>query len=162
MKIEVRHIVAVVLLLFAWKGNEIDLSWPPALRATTAAPTPPAELQAWAADVRPIAAKMLPTDRLYLANLYDAMAFVLLRDGDRTQPIIDTTEAFANFHGGTLNLAIDRSKVGKYPGLDKAIDKVFFTALATDEPKALTSDERKRLISACGVLSHAFGIATDG
>lgn len=162
MKIEVRHIVAAVLLLFAWKGSELDLSWPPAPNTTIAAPTPAKEFRQWADPVKALVPKMLPADRIYLAHLYDAMAFVLLRDRDRETPIIGTTEAFANFHGGTLDLAIDKAKVGRYPGLAEAIDQTFLTAVGTDEPRALTADEKQRLIVACGVLSYTFGIGRDG
>lgn len=162
MKIEARHIVAGLLILFAWKGNELDMVWPPAGRIDVVAPVPSPELQAWASELKPIAAKMLPSDRVYLSHLYDAMAFVLLRDKDRTDPIISTTEDFAAFHSGTLVLAIDKAKVGKYPGLAEAIDKAFFAALGTDEPRKMTDEEKGRLIVACGVLSHTFGIGRDG
>ena len=162
MKIELRHIVAALLILFAWKGNVLDLSWPPAARTEVVAPTPAPELQAWASEVKPIAAGMLPGDRVYLSNLYDAMSFVLMRDKDRDDPIISTTEDFAAFHAGTLTLAIEKAKVGKYPGLDKAIDKAFLSALGTDEPRKMTDEEKGRLIMACGVLSHTFGIGRDG
>ena len=162
MKIEVRHIVAALLILFAWKGNVLDMPWPPAIRTEVVAPVPAPELQAWAVDVKPIAAGMLPSDRVYLSNLYDAMSFVLLRDKDRDDPIISTTEDFAAFHAGTLTLAIEKSKIGKYPGLDKAIDKAFLTAIGTDEPRKMTDEEKARLAVACGVLSHTFGIGRDG
>ena len=162
MKIELRHIVAALLILFSWKGNVLDMSWPPDGTKNIVAPSPTPELQAWANDVKPIASGMLPGDRVYLAHLYDAMAFVLMRDKDRDDPIISTTEDFAAFHAGTLTLAIEKAKVGKYPGLDKAIDKAFLTALGTDEPRKMTDEEKTRLIVACGVLSHTFGIGRDG
>lgn len=163
MKIEARHIVAGLLILFAWKGNVLDLTWPPAGTADIVAPVPSPELQAWATDVRPIADKMMPGDRAYLASFYDSLAFVLLRDRERKSgQIIQTTEDFVVFHGGSLEAAIDKKKVGLYPGLDKAIDKVFLTALGTDEPRQMTDDEKRRLVVACGVLSHVFGINRDG
>lgn len=162
MKIEPRYIVAGLLILFAWKGNELDMTWPIPPRTDVIAPAPAPELQAWADDARKIASGMLPGDRVYLSHLYDAMAFVLMRDKDRPDPIIITTEDFVAFHAGTLKLAIDKAKVGKYPGLDKAIDKAFLTALGTDEPRTMTDEEKSRLIIACGVLSHTFGIGRDG
>lgn len=161
MKIGVRYIVAAILLVFAWKGNEMTLSWPPAgVRVPAGDPSP--EQRQWASDVRAIAARMLPSDRTYLSNMYDAMAMVVRRDAERAAPIIDTTEAFARFHGGSLDFSIDLEKVGIYPGLDKAIDKVFFEALGTDEPRALKASDRERLIDACNVLSYTFGIGRDG
>lgn len=163
MKIEARHIVAVVLLIYAWKGHLTDLTWPPVPMTDIAAPEPSPEFKKWADDIRPILPKMLPGDRTYLANFYDSMAFILLRDKDRKDgPIIQTTEDFAVFHGGSLEAAIDRAKIGNYPGLDVAIDKVFFTAVGTDEPRKLTDSERDRLIVACGVLTDVFGIGRDG
>ena len=163
MKIELRHIVAVCLLLFAWKGHVLDMEWPPLPGVVVSPPSPSPERMAWAADVRGIAPRMLPADREYLSSFYEGLAFVLLRDKDRTGgPIIRTTDEFATFHGGSLEAAIDKAKVGIYPGLDKAIDKVFFAALDTDEPKKLTDAERESIVAACGVLSYTFKIGRDG
>lgn len=169
MKIEARHIVAALLLWFAWKGNTLDLSWPPAGMERIVSPkvTPSEEHAKWCQGVQKIAATMIPPDRIYLSHLYDAMAFVLLRDFDRTDPIVTTTDSFSSFHGGTLALAIDKAKVGKYPGLDKAIDAAFFAALGVSDPsagiesKALTKEEKQRLVAACGVLSYTFEIGRD-
>ena len=161
MKIDVRHIVAVILLLFAWKGNTLDLPWPPVDEVVSVS-EPSADQKKWATDLRVIAPRILPGERVYLSNLYEAMRSIIERDGKRDAPIINTTEAFARFHGGTLELAIDLDKVGKYPGLDVAIDKVFFEALGTDEPRSLTDVERQKVMDACTVLSYTFGIGRDG
>lgn len=163
MKIEMRYIVAACLLVFAWKGHISDMKWPPFPVTSVAAPEPSLAHKAWAADVRIVAQKMLPTDREYLANFYEGLAFILLRDKDRSDgPIIQTTEDFVAFHAGSLAAAIDKAKVGIYPGLDKAIDKVFFAATETDEPKKLTDEERDQLVAACGVLSYTFRVGRDG
>jgi len=157
MKIPARYLVAVMILAFAWKGNELTVLWPPAPLTQIDTPKPEARLLAWAEPLRPILSRMLPKDRLYLASLYDAMAFVLMRDGDRERPIVGTTEQFANFHAGTLKLAIDKASVGKYDGLAEAIDLVYVNALGADI-RALDKDSRVKLIAACGVLSWTFGI----
>lgn len=157
MKIPARFIVAAILLVFAWKGSELTTLWPPAPMKSIDTPKPAPELLKIAEPLRPILPRMLPKDRTYLANLYDAMAYVMLRDGDREKPIVSTTDGFANFHAGTLRLAIDKSSVGKYPGLAEAIDQVFLTAVGPDV-KAIDKDTRTRLIAACGVLSWSFGI----
>lgn len=160
MNIQSRHIVAVTLLFFAWKGSELSTVWPPAPTKGIDTPKPPPELLKLADGLRPVAARMLPKDRLYLSSLYDAMAYVIMRDSDRERPIIGTTEAFANFHAGTLRLAIDRAKVGKYPGLAEAIDQVFVRALGADV-RELDNESREKLIAACGLLSWTFEIGRD-
>lgn len=151
MKFSWRHAVAVILLVFAWKGSTISLEWPQPLASVTT-PRPDASLIIWAQPLRGVLPKMLPADREYLARFYDAMAFVLLRDGDREEPILKTTDDFVVFHGGSLGMAIDREKVGKYDGLDAAIDETFVNACGADAA-AITPELRKRLVSACGVLA---------
>lgn len=158
----VRLAVAVVILLFAWKGSTLDMPWPP--KGTTPAskpvPAPEERLRAWAEPLRPILPAIMPHDRAYLSNLYDAMSFVLLRDGQRDEPIVSTTEKLAAFHANSLRLAIDKDKVGKYDGLDRAIDSVFMTA-AGPEAKTLDQDTRIKVVAACQVLSWAFAIKND-
>lgn len=149
--------MAAVLLLFAWKDSFVSISWPPKGIASVESPKPDRELLKWADEVGKVAPKMLPGDRQHLAAFYDAMAFVLLRDGDRSQPIISDTDKFVAFHAGSLNLAIEKKNVGKYPGLDKAIDYAFFSAIGP-ESSSMDRDKRNALVAACGVLSWAFGI----
>ena len=160
MKIEARHIVAGVLLFFAWRGGELGVKWPqlpqpPA--AVAVAAKPPAEQLAWATELKAIVPKMLPSDRQYLAAFYDATKFVLTQDGERSTPIIGDTDKFTVFHAGSLQLAIQKKNVGKYPGLDKAIDSVFFNAVGADV-KAIDKATGEKLIAACNVLAHAFRI----
>lgn len=155
-----RYIVAAILLVFAWKGSDLSLYWPPAPYAEIKTPQPSPELMRWAAPLRSVLPKMLPDDRKYLATFYDAMAFVLIRDGEREMPIVGSTEQFANFHAGSLRLAIDKDNVGKYPGLAEAIDETFVNANGP-EVKKIDADTRARLVSACGVLAYSFGIHRD-
>ena len=54
--------MAATLLFFAWKGNELDLPWPPEGGRNVVKPEP--ETLAWVEDV-PVE-NMLPKDRLYL------------------------------------------------------------------------------------------------
>jgi hypothetical protein len=151
-----RYIVAAMLLFFAWKGAVLEMEWPPS-PAKVLAPAPPPESLKWATSLRPIASKMTPRDRAYLANFYEAIAFVLLRDGDRPTPIITDTNKFEAFHAGSLDLAIDRKDVGKYDGLGPAIDEVFVAANGADI-KTLDADARGKMVAACGVLSWTFTI----
>lgn len=152
-----RFAVAAVLLLFAWKGADISMPWPPKATDDIVAPKPGPELMALAEPLRPILPKMLPGDRKYLANFYEACAFVLMKDGDRDQPIIGTTDQFVTFHAGSLRLAIEKAKVGKYAGLGEALDQVFVQANGAD-PKKIDSAVRNRLIATCGVLSWVLNI----
>jgi len=158
VKTEWRYIVAVVLLLFAWKGSSIKMDWPPSPRTVVATPKPEKELLVWAEPLRKILPTMVPADRQYLANFYDAMAFVLIRDSKRSDPIIKTTEDFAVFHGGSLQAAIDKESVGKYPGLAEAIDQAYGTAVGTDDVVVIDADTRTRLTAASGVLSWVLTI----
>ena len=160
MTIKVRYIVAAILLLFAWKGSELSFPWPPAPAKTIDPPRPSQEWLTLAEPLRPILPRMLPKDREYLASVYDALAYVILRDGDREKPIISSTDGFANFHAGTLRLSIDKAKVGAYPGLAEAIDQVFVNALGADV-RELDKESRKRLIAACGTLAWSFGVRRD-
>lgn len=161
MTISPRYIVAAVLLVFAWRGNILDVSWPSAPKATSQTPRPSADLLAHAEPLRAILPQMLPKDRAYLSAFYDAMSLVLLRDGERADPIIGTTDQFSGFHAGSLRLAIDKSAVGKYPGLAEAIDKTI-ASIAGEESRKMDSDLRKRFIAACCVLAWSLGIAGDG
>jgi len=160
VKLEARHIVAGIILFFAWRGGELGMKWPqmpqPAA-AVAVAEKPTAEQLAWATELKAILPKMLPSDRQYLAAFYDATAFVLKQDGDRSTPIIGDTDKFTVFHAGSLQLAIQKKNVGKYPGLDKAIDSVFFDAVGADV-KAIDKATGEKLIAACNVLAHAFRI----
>lgn len=156
----VRLVVAAVILVFAWRGSILDVSWPPSPAEVIDGPAPDKRLLAWAEPLRPIVGRMLPSDREYLANFYDAMSFVILRDGKRDDPIVSTTEKFATFHAGSLRLAIDKENVGKYPGLAAAIDEVFMKA-GGPEVKSIDTDTRDALVAACQVLSWTFSIHRD-
>lgn len=160
MKLEVRHIVAVVLLFFAWKGSTLKIDWPPAPHTNIDSPAPDKALLAWADPVRKKVNSMLPGDRQYMASFYDSLAFILLRDKGRDVPIIGTTEQFANFHAGSLQAAIDKAKVGKYPGLGEAIDETFVNAIGADI-RRLDDESRTKLTAACGVLSYVFAVKRD-
>lgn len=146
--------MAAVLLFFAWKGNTIDIPWPPSDGGREVVKPEPETLR-WVEDV-PVD-KMLPKDRLYLADLYDAMAWVVMRDKLRDQPVMQTNEDFVRFHAGSLQLSIDRGDVGKYPGLGKAVDQVFKDCLGT-EVVQLDDDEFDILIAACNALAWRFSI----
>ncbi len=149
--------MAATLLFFAWKGNEIDLPWPPSDGGGRQVVKPEPETLEWVEDV-PVE-RMLPKDRLYLADFYDAMAWVVMRDKlrDQNQKVLKTNEDFVRFHAGSLQLCIDRGDVGKTPGLGEAVDQVFVDALG-DDAIPLGDDELDMLIAACNALSWRFSI----
>lgn len=152
--------MVAVLLVFAWRGSVLNFEWPRNGDPGRGAPKPPPEVLELAAPLRPFLPKMTHTDRLYLASFYDAMAYILLTDAGRDRPIISDTEKFATFHGGSLQLAVDKKDVGKYPGLGQAIDEVLASA-AGSEVAPVNEKTRNSLIGACGVLSWSFDIHRD-
>lgn len=153
--------MAAVLLLFAWKGSALTVSWPPAPAATVVVPKPEPVLLEWAEPMRAILPGMLVKDREYLASFYDAMTFILIRDGGRSKPIVDTTDKFVVFHAGSLQMAIDKANVGKYPGLGEAIDQTIVNAIGADV-RALSPEDRTKLTAACSVLAYVLKVGNDG
>lgn len=153
-----RLLVAAVILFFAWRGSVSSIHWPP-LEAVAGVrcPQPSAENRRWAAPLTTSLSKITPPDRNYLANFYDAMAFVVERDGKQAKPVITDTGKFEAFHGGSLRLAVDREDVGKYPGLGEAIDATIANALGSDA-KSLDEATRQRVVDACAVLAWTFTI----
>lgn len=153
--------MAAVLLLFAWKGSALTVSWPPAPAATVVVPKPDSVLLEWAEPMRAILPGMLAKDREYLASFYDAMTFILIRDGGRPKPIVDTTDKFVVFHAGSLQMAIDKANVGKYPGLGEAIDQTIVNAIGADV-RPLSPEDRTKLTAACSVLAYVLKVGNDG
>lgn len=152
--------VGVVLLVFAWKGSSLNVTWPPD-NGPVVLPQPEARLLVWAEPMRAVLPKMLAKDREYLSNFYDAMTFVLMRDTAREKPIVVTTGDFVILHTGSLQMAIDRGAVGKYPGLGEAIDQTIVNAIGADQ-RPLSADDRTKLTAACGVLSYVLKVGRDG
>lgn len=157
---QARYLVAAVLLFFAWKDANVSVLWPPAQVEIAPSEKPSAEKLAWAKQLRGKVAGMLPKDRIYLASFYDAVLFVLAQDGRRAQPLVSNTEKFAAFHANSLQLAIEKGNVGKYPGLDDAIDAVFFSAAGPDV-KEVDAATRTQLSDAAAVLAWVFRIRAD-
>lgn len=153
-----RWIVAGMLLFFAWRGATLKIQWPLAINGKTATLKQPdtADLK-WAAEVKKVAARMTPKDRLYCSNFYAALQFVIQNDGDRDDPIISDTTKFQTLHSGSLDLAIKRGDVGKYAGLGEAIDQTFIAATGASA-QSMTPAVRAKVTEACGVLAWTFAI----
>lgn len=144
-----------MLLFFSWRGAALKIEWP----AESAQPLRlerPADLQL-AGDVQKIAARMTPKDRAYMAHFYDALGWVLNRDGERDKSIITDTNKFEMFHSQSLDMAIDRKDVGKYDGLGAAIDQTFISSAGADSQN-VTPAVREKLLKACSVLAWTFQI----
>jgi hypothetical protein len=91
-----------------------------------------------------------PADKARVAGIYDGMKFVLARDkGQR----INTTEKWRDFQANTLQLAVEQ--VGKYPGLDVAIEGVFKTVLGTDDVLPVNPETQQKLLRACEIISNS-------
>ena len=149
MRIPARLIVAAVLVLFAWWDASIAVLVPP-----TGGPAPSQEVRALAAPVD--ASKMLPHDRQYMSAFYEALCYVLERDG----ALIGTTEQFARFHAGSLQLSIDKKAVGKYAGLGESVDEVFVGAAGADV-QTVTTEVRGKIADACRALAWKFAVHGD-
>lgn len=158
MSLKARLFVAAIILVFAWRDAASLMSWVP--RTNPGVPKPPAEILELASPLRDVLPRMTPKDRLYLASFYDAMAHILVVDGERDKPIIGDTERFAVFHAGSLRLAINRGDVGKYDGLGEAIDLAFVAAAGADVQQ-ISPAVRAKLVAACGALSWSFTIGRD-
>ncbi len=149
--------MAGVLLVFCWRGASLDVQWPQLALPKAEQATPTSDQLKWAEPLKPILRTMLPQDRMYLSNFYDAMEYILTQDAGRSLPILGDSDKFIAFHAGSLTAAIDKAKVGKYPGLDNAIDQVFFAACGADAT-TIGPKEREHLMDACRVLRHAFRV----
>jgi hypothetical protein len=152
-----RYVVAAILVYFAWNGVRFDMEWPPKGETSQTIAVPSESQLAWAEPLKAILPKMLAADREYLSAFYDALGFVVFQDGSRSSPAITSSDQFVQLHAGSLNLAIEKRNVGKYPGLDRAIDQVFLAACGA-ESVSLTKESRMTLVSACNTLAWAFRI----
>jgi hypothetical protein len=75
---------------------------------------------------------------------------VITRDNGQ---LVNNTERLAVLQANTLKLAVDQ--VGKYPGLDKAIEAVFASAVGTDDVVTVTPEIATKLSAACAVIVNS-------
>jgi hypothetical protein len=100
-----KHALVVIAALFA-----LSTFLPPRQAATVDGPVAQALKSA------------SPTDRARVAGLYRALADVTARDGGR---LITTTAEWRALHSNALRLGVGGTDlVGRYPGLDKAVEEV--------------------------------------
>lgn len=124
----------------------------PKLGKPVAPVAPVAEHDTNAEIVRVLAAATA-ADKANVNGIYTALATILRRDIAKPPARITTTEQWADLQANTLQLAIEQ--VGKYPGLDKAIEAVFLAKLGTDDVLPGTPDTQAKLIDACETIASS-------
>lgn len=91
-------------------------------------------------------------DKRRIYGVYSGLAHVLKRDAGK---LMRTTEQWALVQANTLDNAIDTQAVGKYPGLDVAINDVFLRVMGTDEVTPNNPDTQAKLIRACTIIADS-------
>jgi len=138
----VRGLIVAVVLLFVWRGKLDSLVHPRDVPAVTTLPSTVVvddTARAWVKDVKVDA--ILPADRNYYGRFFDALTWILGNDGDHDAPNMDTNEKLRRFYSGSLDLAIEKKAVGKYPGLSESLDKAFALAASGIDPATLKTPE---------------------
>lgn len=103
------------------------------------------------AEIVKLLANSDAADRARIYDVYTSLKTVLQRP---TAPArITTTEKWEELHGHTLDLAIEQ--VNKYPGLDVAIERVFQTAVGTDDVMPGNAETLKKLGEACDIIANS-------
>jgi hypothetical protein len=91
-----------------------------------------------------------PADKARVVSIYEGMKFVLARDkGQR----INTTEKWRDYQANTLQLSVEQ--VGKYPGLDVAIEGVFKAVVGTDDVLPANPETQQKLLKACEIIANS-------
>lgn len=132
----------------------MPLAWPPE-QVEVVTPDPSDEARQWVSHVN--VANILPKDRIYLSGFYSAVGYVMDRDADLEEPVVTSNEKFARLHAGSLNYAIDKGEVGRYPVLGRDIALVFSNAVG-NTPAAMTDEMREDIVDACDALAWKFDI----
>lgn len=142
--------VAGVLLCFAiFYPNGVDVS----AYLPLPAETDDAEVSATPnADIVKALANASVTDKARVVSVYNGLKEVLNRDNAAR---VNTTEKFEELHARTLQMAIETP--GKYPGLDTAIEAVFYAAVHDKDTDAsvvnpVTLLMQSKLVAACDVV----------
>lgn len=111
-----------------------------------------------AADVAPDAeivkllARADAADKARIVSVYRGLKAVLNKDNGKR---VNTTEKWEEVHGETLTLAIETPD--KYPGLDEAIEAVFYKAVQDKDTDAsvvnsVTPLMQTKLVKACDTI----------
>lgn len=136
-------LIAGALLLFSFVfPNGISI---PGVNPEVVVPVAPVETDS---TIVALLKDATAADKARVVSIYDGMRFVLSRDkGER----IGTTEKWADFQANTLQLAVEQ--VGKYPGLDDAIEAVFAKQVGTDDVVPANAETLPKLLKACEIIA---------
>lgn len=91
-------------------------------------------------------------DKARIIGVYRGLRNVMTRDNAAR---VNTTEKWAELQARTLQMAIETP--GKYPGLDTAIEAVFFDAVQDENTdasvvNAITPEIQSKLVKACDIV----------
>ncbi len=100
-----------------------------------------------------------PSDRATVAGIYRALADVTGRDSGR---LIATTATWRLIHADALRLAVGGTAlVGKYPGLDKAVELVLSQHLSLENVPLSSQQDGKtvaeRIVAGCKEVERQCG-----
>lgn len=141
-------LAAAVLAVSFVFPNGVDLGAFVPTPVPVPAPEPPAPPE----ETDPALMKILTgadaADRERISGIYDALAFVLVRDDGK---LITSTEKWRTLQANTLTNAVEQ--VGKYPGLDVAIENVFTTTVGTKDVLPNNGDTQVKLVKACKIIA---------
>lgn len=94
-------------------------------------------------------------DRRTLTSLYSALADVTERDASDRQ--LGTTQAWRSCHSAALRLAVGGTPlVGKYPGLDIAVEQVLAEFFPLDN-QAISPELRAKIVAGCREVARQSG-----
>ncbi len=139
-------VLGVLLALSFFFPDAGKLPAPPS-PAPAPTPAPPAETDA---KIAGLLAAASPEDKARVASIYTGLRTVLSRDKGE---FVNNTERFAVLQANTLKLAVEQ--VGRYPGLDVAIEAVFKTAIGTDDVAQITPEVTAALCKACDIIINS-------
>jgi hypothetical protein len=104
------------------------------------------------AEIVKLLANASAADKARIVSVYRGLKAVLNKDNGKR---VNTTEKWEEVHGETLTLAIEPP--GKYPGLDEAIEAVFYKAVQDKDTdasvvNAVTPLIQAKLVKACDTI----------
>lgn len=104
------------------------------------------------AEIVKLLAPASAAEKARVVSVYRGLKAVLNKDNGQR---VNTTEKWEEVHGETLTLAIESP--GKYPGLDEAIEAVFYAAMQDDDTdasvvNAVTPLVQAKLLKACDTI----------
>lgn len=139
-------LVAGVVLVLSFvfpNGISLPVVTPPVEKPDEVVVTVPADPK-----IAELLKNATPADKARVRGIYSGLVTVLRRDAVKKR--LKTTEQWADLQANTLELAVDQ--VGKYPGLDVAINDVFLRVMGTDDVLPANDETRGKLIEACEII----------